>query len=195
MIFISYYTPGNYEKVIKDNLLPGIGHWELKSHIECVPDLGNWWKNTAFKARFIYQCLDKYNEDVVFTDADSQIVRYPTLFFNMPPEYDIAVHYLDWYKQWRNQEGGNKFELLSGTMFFRNNDKVRDLLAEYIHESETHIGKLEQQVLQDILEKRSDINVFELPAEYCAVIRHNEELPKYIKQPVIIHYQASRKNK
>jgi len=195
MKIISYYTPGNYEKVIKENLLPTLKEFELDYYIEQVSNLGDWWRNTAYKARFIYSCLEKFKEDVVFSDADSQILQYPHLFFAIPYKYDIAIHYLDWCRQWRNEIGGDKFELLSGTMMFRYNEKVISLLKEYMIESELHIGRLEQKVLQDILEYRKDINIFELPAEYCAVIKHNNKLPNYIKNPVIIHNQASRKFK
>ena len=78
-------------------------------------------------------------------------------------------------------------------MMFRYNEKVLNLLEEYIKESESHIGKFEQKILEEILEKRKDINIYKLPAEYCAVMGHNNKLPNYIKNPVITHHQASRK--
>jgi len=195
MLFISYYTPGNYEKVMKENLLPSLEKWDLKYYVEEVRDRGDWWKNTAFKATFIRKCLKEFQEDIVFIDADAVIESEPYLFYCIPDKYDIAIHYLDWYKQWRNQSGGDKFELLSGTMMFRFNKKVLKLVEQYKEMSDLHIGKFEQKILEEIIAEKDDLQIFELPAVYCAVINHDNKLPNYIKDPVIVHKQASRKFK
>lgn len=194
MRFIGYYTPGNYEKVMNTYLRPSLEKWNLSHYIEEVSELGNWYLNTSFKPRFIKECLERFKEDVIFLDADADIVKDPILFSQIPEEYDIAVHYLDWERQWRGKPG-NKRELLSGTMLFRYNEKVLKMLHIYISECESNIGKWEQQILQEVLQIYKSINIYELPAEYCTVILHNGKVPNYIKDPIIIHNQVSRQFK
>jgi len=194
MRFIGYYTPGNYEKVMNTYLRPSLEKWHLPHYIEEVPDLGNWYLNTSFKPKFIKQCLEKFKQDIIFLDADAKIEKDPILFSQIHKNYDIAVHQLDWNRQWRGTSGAKR-ELLSGTMLFRYNEKVLKMLDIYISECESNIGKWEQQILQEILQVYKDIKIYELPAEYCTVILHNGKVPNYIKDPVIIHYQKSREFK
>jgi len=195
LIFISYYTLGNYEVVMNTHLRPSLEKWNLKHYIKETKDLGNWNDNTSFKATFILNMLNKYKEDVVFLDADAIIHKYPELLFNIPKESDLACHYLDWIKHWRNQTGGNNFHLLSGTMFLRYNEKILDLMKLYIKECEKNPGIWEQKVLELLISENKDINVYKLPASYCAVIKYDGKVPAYIEDPIIVHYQASRKYK
>jgi len=61
---------------------------------------------------------------------------------------------------------------------------------------ETGIDKPQQKVLQKIIE-RDKIKVFELPLSYCYIeTLPNGQKPNIkIENPVISHYQASRKTK
>jgi hypothetical protein len=196
MIFISYYTKNTpYESVMKEYLLPSLKKWKLKYVINAVDDLGNWGANTSYKAKFILDTLQECKEDIVFLDSDATIERYPKLFFDLDPKYDVALHYLDWYLHWRKTPNLPKRELLSGTMLFRYNEKVLDLARKYVQTCKRFPNVWEQRVLEQLLPKCRTIKVYNLPATYCAVILHNNELPKYINNPVIIHHQVSRQFK
>jgi len=196
MIFVSYYTKHTpYEIVINRHLLPSLKKWNLSYHIEGIDSLGNWYNNTAFKAKFILAMLEKYKHDVCFLDADAEIWKYPDLLFNIPNDYNIACHRLDWYKFWRNQDGNPKRELLSGTLVFKYNKKAIELAKKYIEVCSENTGKWEQRILQEIIESDSSYKVYDLPISYCAIKKRNGCIPKYIKDPVIVHYQASRQYK
>lgn len=192
MLFISYYTKKTpYENVITQYLEPSLKKWNLNYYIKGVDDLGDWNKNTDFKASFIKDCLEKFKQNIVFLDADATIEQYPQLFFDISNEYDIAVHFLDWFRHWRNQKNGDKTELLSGTMMFRYNNKVLAICNDYIQKCKDS-SKMEQRVLQEVIENKEDIKIYQLPVEYCAVPKHDNKLPDYIKEPVILHHQVSR---
>lgn len=192
LIFISYYTTGVYEKVANEYLLPSLKKHSLPFDVEKVLDLGNWWLNTAYKPTYILKMLEKHKKDVVFVDADATILQFPVLFYEIPKEYDIAVHYLDWYKFWHNKEDGKRFDLLSGTMLFSYNEKVLDLTKEYIKECQAIKNSLEQRILQEIIEKDKTLKVYNLPPSYTAIIKPNGTVPEYIRKPIILHHQASR---
>lgn len=195
MIFISYYTKKTpYEKVMNTHLLPSLKSRNLSYDIEAIEDLGSWSANTSYKPTHILKMLKKHKKDVVFLDSDAIIVKAPRLFFEIPKNYDMAIHWLDWSLQWRGKPG-DKRELLSGTMMMRYNDKIIALLEKYIEECKIKPNVWEQKILQNILENRTDIKIYNLPPEYVTIIKHNNALPRHIKKPVIIHYQKSREYK
>ncbi len=197
LIYISYYTKNTpYEKVMNSHLLPSLKRFKLPYDIEAVPDLGSWRANTSFKAQFVLQKLLQHKKDVIFIDADATIEQYPSLFAQIPPEYDIGVHYQDWYKQWRNSDCGKKFDLLTGTIMFRYNERVLSLVRKWVA-TVKNSTTWEQIVLQKLTEENKDIKIYKLPVEYCTVINHKGEIPNYIKKEdvKILHHQASRKLK
>lgn len=192
IVFISYFTRNTpYKSVMNKYLKPSLERFDLLHDIEAVPDLGSWASNTSFKAQFVLQKLLQHKKDVIFIDADAEILKYPSLFAQIPPEYDIAYHLLDWMRQWRNREGGDKFELLSGTVMFRYNKKVLSLVRKWVVRTKNSTT-WEQKILQEIIENDKEIKSYILPAEYTTVAMHDGSIPKYIKEPVIFHHQKSR---
>ena len=193
MIYISYFTKSTpYVQVAKSYLIPSLARWNLRYDVRELPSQGDWLHNVALKPGFILDMLNEYKEDVTFLDADATIEQSPDLLNSIPSEYDIAVHYLDW-KTWYGK--GDKKELLSGTMFLRNNSKVKELCKEWSEEAKKG-ERWEQSVLANILKERTDINIYELPLSYCYIkSRPNDKQPLVLLNPVILHHQVSRKYK
>lgn len=198
--FYTIDTP--YEQVFKDYLLPSVMNlfyeYEVKWKVSAIENKGSWNKNVAQKPLVILKMLEEmnniYNNDkaLVFLDADSSVDKYPRLFNEIPNDVDIALHYLDWATWYQN--GINRKELLTGTMFFRNNQKVRDLVKEW-YEQALKTDVWEQQVLERLLPK-TDLVVYELPVEYCYIkSMPNGSAPHVKCEPVISHNQVSRKLK
>ncbi len=197
IIYISYYTTATpYQKVMEKYLLPSLKRFDLSHDIEAVEDFGNWQRNTSYKAQFVLNMLLKHRKTVVFIDADATIEKYPSLFAQIPPEFDIACHYQDWWLQWRGQKGRSKLDLLSGTIMFRYNERVLNLVRKWVERTRPST-KWEQVILQKLTEENKDTKIYKLPVEYCTVIMHDKSIPKYIKKEdvVILHHQASRKLK
>ena len=197
IIYISYYTKNTpYEKVMNTHLKPSLERWNLIHDIEAVEDFGNWQKNTSYKAKFVLQKLLQHKKTVVFIDSDATIEKHPSLFWEIPEEYDIAVHYQDFYKQWRGRTDGNRFDLLSGTIMFRYNERVLSLVRKWIARTKNSTT-WEQILLQKLIEENKDIRIYKLPVTYTTVILHNKSIPNYIKKEdvVILHHQKSRQFK
>ncbi len=191
---ISFYTTDTpYEKVMYEYLFPSIKKFELEWYIAGLPNLKSWAKNTSAKPHFILEALERnYNKSnrLIFLDADATIEKYPQLFHDIPEEYDIACHYLDW-DSWYNN-GQNKKELLSGTMYIRDSKVVRGLIKEWANRAKKD-SKWEQNILQDLLVERPEIKVYPLPLEYCYIktLPSGHE-PRVTCDPVIAHHQVSR---
>ena len=197
MIYISYYTKGDYEKVMETHLHPSLHKWDLPHDIQCVKDMGSWQANTHFKAQFCKEMLLKHRQSVIFTDADATIENYPLLFnfLDMRFDYDIALHFLDWMLMWRKKKGQDKREALSGTLYLNYNEKVLKFLDEWIELNKVNT-RWEQRNMQEILSIwKNKLQIYNLPASYCTIILFNKKLPEHYldgEKPVIVHHQKSR---
>ena len=78
-------------------------------------------------------------------------------------------------------------EVLSGTIYFGNTRKSRELAAEWMREIERHKHLSDQKNLGAIAE-RLGVNLEILPADYTAIY---DSMPE-ATDPVIKHWQASR---
>lgn len=176
-------------------LIPTLNKHQMPYDIEAIDNLGDWNKNTGYKATLILRMLQKHKQDICFIDADAVIVNYPKLLYSIPDEYDLAAHILNWYGHWRNQwDRTDNMHLLSGTMVFKYKPIVIELVKKWIEQNQTANLILEQKILQEIIESNSRIKLYELPPEYCVVVMRDYTIPKYIKHPIyIIHTQCSRK--
>lgn len=189
--FCTVGTP--YEGVMDFYLLNSLKKFDdIRFEVLKTPSLGSWQKNTSLKPKLILDWMEKSKEgDLVILDADAEILSYPKLFDEIPAEYDMACHYLDW-ETWYNNNSGRK-ELLSGTLFLRNTEKVRDMVKVWAYLSQ--IGeKWEQKVLENLLETDfKEIKVYPLPLEYCYITElPGGKQPRVKCDPVIVHHQVSR---
>lgn len=196
-LIISYATKNTpYEQILDDYLLKSVRKQGLPYYTELIDDLGTWYKNTAYKPKFILETLDKFKDQcLVFIDADATIERYPDLFLEIPEYYDLGIHFLDRNK-WYGHNETNNMELLSGTIFLRNNEHIRRLVRHW-HEEAERTQEWEQKALQRVLKQHIDINVSELPLSYCYIktLPNGREPLNKIDNPVIVHYQLSRQLK
>jgi len=168
----------------------------IKTDIRGINSLGSWRANTSYKPTFIKQMLETHKDcNIVFVDADAEVLCYPELFDNIPEEYNIAAHILD-KDTWYNQKFEKPKELLSGTLFIRNVYKSYDLVDKWITSCKNHPLDWEQAVLQRTL-LRTNTPIYELPLSYCFIktLPNGQEPTVKIEQPVIIHNQVSRKLK
>jgi hypothetical protein len=181
-LIVSFYTPEYERDIVK--LEESI--WKLKLPNEFQPyspplkkgnPLDNWNKNTRYKAKFIKQMMEKHpNKNIVWVDADAIIHENPDLF-GMMHEYDIAVHYRD------------NIELLTGTIFIRNNEVMRKIVSEWDAANQKNQSFLEQRNLQNILFRNTKVRVYKLPTAYCQIF----DSPSRSPRAVIEHFQSSRK--
>ena len=176
--FAAFYTEDTpYEEEVH-KLQDSARKLALPITITGVPSKGKWELNCGIKPQFILTCLEAFpDDDIVYVDADARIMQYPAIFDTL--DCDIAVHY---------REGT---ELLSGTIFIKNNERVKRLIADWIIAQQASPLMWDQKVLQQLLDDNPDLNVAELPATYCQIF----DIMKDAGDPVILHTQASRINR
>ncbi len=186
MFYISFYTRNTgYEDEV-GNLIESLEKFNLNHYVEAIDSLGSWQKNCMYKPVFIKKMLDKYPEEdkIVWIDADAIVKKDPVLFKDI--EEDIAFHYCR--SHWQKYP-----ELLTGTMMFRNNDKIRSLLDMWIESCNKNSNIWEQKALQRVI-NNAGISIYDLPSSYTKIRDLDEDGEKDI-DPVILHTQANRRYK
>lgn len=178
----SFYTFGTpYEQEIK-NLIQSIDKFKLECDIRGVPSRGDWVYNAGYKPEIILQVLqDNPGVDILFLDADAIIRKRPVLFDNF--NGDIGVHY-------RKDKGSR--HLLSGTIFFKNKSEVLTLVSKWMFEQTSNPKTYDQKTLEKTIRLHGQhLRIIDLPPTYTLIF----DSMKHLGEPVIEHFQASRRFK
>jgi len=187
ILIIGYYTQNtNYERLAQ-NLKNSANQFSLANHIIGIRDLGSWEKNTHYKAYFIKECLNTRNQDLLYVDVDAVFKRSPDLI----PSLNCDIAYRTENFKWRADEA------LSGTIFLKNNDKVKSFVDRWIQLNEaTPAERLkpetwEQKNMQRAQREFNNLVYYNLPPEYTFITDHTRRMYPNI-QPVVEHFQESR---
>jgi hypothetical protein len=185
-IVVSFYTRATSYKDDALRLAASLHHHGLEWKMEAIDSLGSWQANTYYKAEFLRKMLDEYpDKDLVWLDVDVTLHSYPGLFETI--DADLGVHFIDWKKYGKSDHR----ELNTSVMFVKNNQRMRQLIDEWISENKQMIntGIWEQMNLQNVLADQRDLKIVNLPATYCKIF----DFMKEVKNPVIELMQASRR--
>jgi hypothetical protein len=193
-IVCAFYTANTpYYDIFKSYLEPTLLNLGLEHDVTAIETLGNWNKNTSYKPTLALNMLEKHSgKDIVIVDVDARIESYPTLFTSIPETYNFGVRLLDRAKVLGHSNLTK--ELLTGTMFIRNNERSKEIVTNWKDEC-SKSSSWEQLVLHGVL-KRSNEPIYALPSEYCWI----DILPNGCKsvcngKVVVRHFQASRTTK
>ena len=185
---ISFFTEGTPYKNLKDPFVNASRSVGVDPHIYTMPDKGNWIINTHQKLLVIQQALKDYPQtDIVWTDIDSRVVRYPSLFddYSQSREFDACFLYAP--------HKNRKPTLTNGTMWFANNEASRLFIEECIQCNTQNLDKHDQHNMAEVLResvKNNKLLAGKIPWAKCCIFDR-----KPSKSPCIIHYQASRRFK
>jgi len=183
-IVCAYYTRDTlYEEQAK-RLIVSLNKFKIPYDVRAIENLGDWYKNTGYKPTFLKTMLEKHSDkSVVYVDCDAEFLRYPDLFENWSTlvYIDVGVYVFDRSCYKKSAQGT---EVLSGTIFLKNNKKVYELVEKWEKECKEHPRVWDQRSLEKVLNGQ----FHSLPGEYCKIFDRMDN----IKDPVIVHYQASR---
>jgi hypothetical protein len=183
-IVVSYYTVNSLYQDRAKVLAQSLSKFGLDYDLQPINNLGGWDKNTHYKPQFVKEMLDKHTgKAVVYTDADSEFLQYPKLFDELT--CDIAAHLLD-HSKFRRKKAAP--ELLSGTLYFGNTEKARQIVERWKTICDENPTMWDQAALQQALEGEVYYN---LPSQYCTIYDYMSG----VQDKVVIHYQASRQQR
>ena len=142
---------------------------------------GFWEANTRIKPEFLLQCLDDFKgKDVLYLDADSVMKRYPDLLRSF--EGDVGVYC-------SSEAAGFTHSYLTGTLYLRNNERVRHFLKCWIDSQGGKPTDVDQDGFQRAVKACPDIGITPLPPGYTKIFDRAD----MAGEVVIEHYQASRR--
>ena len=177
----SYYTSGTFYEQYAQQFVASMERYKILYHVVGVPNLKSWRKNTCYKPTFLAGVLKSFPDtDIVWVDCDAEFKSYPVLFNTI--DCDIAVHLFD--RKLHQHSSRLLPEVLSGTVYLRNNVKVRSIVDTWVKECANNPNIWDQKSLEKVLHGE----YYQLPPEYCTI----ERTMNRIKNPVILHHQCSR---
>jgi hypothetical protein len=187
-LIVAYFTKGNQYEALSQNLSKSCSDLKIPLYLNPIENLGNWEKNTHFKANFILECLNRFDQNIVYVDVDAVFRSYPVLFETI----DCDIAYRTENFRWRRNEA------LSGTIFLANNERTKIFVEKWIEinniikANRQDPDTWEQRNMQRALEVCSDVKYQNLPPEYTFIFDHSKKLHPKVT-PIIEHFQASRK--
>jgi hypothetical protein len=189
-LIVGYYTVNTNYQNLAHRLIKTLNSLSLPHYIKPIQDQGSWEKNTHYKANFLKECITQKKEDLLYVDVDAVFRSYPTLINELSNNYDIAYRTEDF--KWR------KDEALSGTIFIKNNDIMREFIDKWIEMNNNNPAERmkpetwEQKNMQKTHRNMGEcIRYFNLPPEYTFIFDHSRKMFPGLK-PVIEHFQESR---
>lgn len=189
---ISFYTVGTgYEREIA-KLERSLEQFKIPFKFYQYKPVGSWRQNLNFKSECIRDALDEFKpKDIVFVDADAIVRKYPILFDKLSSlnTHHVAAHYHSYRET--SKMGGS---LLSGTLWFKNDDTARMLIQKWHLIGLEHPNIRHQHCLNlainELNKKEKKINVYRMPREYTYIFDYKGERKC---DPIIEHFQASRR--
>ena len=148
----------------------------ISPYVREYENQGSWVLNCGLKPQFIMDCLNEFNTNILYVDIDAEIKRVVEEELEIG-DHSIGCHY---YR--------NGTELLSGTLFFRNNEISRRILSLWIEEQEASTNTWDQKTLQKVL-RDNPVKIKDIGQRYVHIFDSRVSCP----DPRIIHNQASRK--
>lgn len=179
-----YTVKTPYEKEIKF-LEEGLIKFSVEYHFYPIKSTGNWQKNTQQKANVLLQSMNDFPEyDVVWLDADALLLQKPVFFETVDCDFCASL---------RPHREHKRHRLLSGTMFMKNNDKMKSVIKQWIELNKTN-RLWDQENLYNIIEKnKRNLKIENLPGTYVKMLP--SRIPENNINPngVVWHKQRSRK--
>ena len=188
---ISMYTPNTpYEEEIKE-LQKSCEKFKLRYKFYAIENSGDWVKNTQQKANVIKAALQEFAEDVIWLDADAEVLQEPKLFAELADatNFHISVYRASYAKQKNKatsiREAVSLFlkrrryphgEIISGTVYLKNCAETKKLVQEWIELNNQKV-EWDQRTLQEILDMEdSPYLVRQLPPEYIKIVPRGRSL-------------------
>ncbi|MHA2120016.1 MAG: hypothetical protein ACW990_02300 [Promethearchaeota archaeon] len=184
-LVVSHYTVETpYEKE-KDHLVESLRKFELIYEIQGIKSLGTWRANSNFCAKQVLDALQRHKCPVLRVDCDAIFQKFPKDLEDL--DCDVAGVI------WKNSKLRPEGELLGGTLLFNNTKKGIDIAKEWVLRCKMNPRARNSDILQRILlHRKQEVKFKELSLSYCTIF---DSMKNEVKEPVIVHYQASRRFK
>jgi len=193
-LIVSYYTQGTLYQLEVQNLIASCEKWGLEYHVEPIASFGSWERNCCYKPFFLMQKLQEFARPLLWTDADAVVVQKPRWLDAFGEDFAVRMH--------DDLEEGHPSKVLTGGVYVNATQGGARILRAWGEEcikafNDPHRTEevWDQITLRDALRRgMPGVRIGKLPGAYVA-IEGNLKDEKEVPDPVILHYQASRRLK
>lgn len=186
---ISYYSP-EYTKHAQ-RLTSSLIKYSIDYQCIGMPKFSSWHAGVSFKPTYIMNALDNFTnyDGVLWIDADAYLKRW--IPWDELEGADVGATRFRWSPSHKN-------EMLTGTLYFANNAKVRMLVEQWVGETRkyAHSDTPEQDALLNLAHTWAQTILFKdlgIDWTYIDDPLVKQQYPK--ANPIIVHTQASREIK
>jgi len=189
---VSFYTYDTLYQLEVQNLIASCEQFHLETEIEGVPSFGSWELNCAYKPFFILKKLEELKRPVLWVDADGVFVRKPEILEEFKADFATRIN--------RDLSETHPSRVVSSTIYVNYTPNAVKILQSWTQECRRML--LDPQRTEEFWDQIALRNVLNtvkadvrsLPLAYIKIFDHpldDEQEPN----PVIMHYQASRRLK
>jgi hypothetical protein len=157
-LFVSYFSdipPNTFYSDSAKKLKQTIESMGGRIHIEQLPNLGSYGLNCLRKPKFILDCLEKFNEPIIWIDADSEINQLPIEIVDTDVDICCVV----------KSNGCPE----SALIYFNNTEKSKEFLKSWISGCSVDVPELDHPVLKDLWYGKPNEKRKCLPDTICSV--------------------------
>ncbi len=193
-IVVSFYTKNTFYQLEVQNLIASCEKFEILSHIEPIESFGSWEINCAYKPFFIHRKLQELKRSVLWVDADAIFKKQPEELPVFAKDFAVRINF--------DIPIDHPSHIMSGTVYANYTSGADALLRLWSKRSQEGINRVgrkeefwDQMSLRDALYCAENTAEFDsLPYTYAKIVDHRGDL-QLTEEPVIEHYQASRRYK
>lgn len=179
-IYVAFYTIGTPYEQESRKLIASLDKYALDYDVVGVKNTGSWDDNTHLKPQFLLDMLKKHKgRPIVYVDCDAVIDSYPTMFDIYHDTIGVPVI------NWSDYRNTSRIEMLSGTIYIPNTDESVRTITLWKNMCDTYTKVWDQKLLEKVIG-----NHWIIDDSYCNIF----DLMN-VSNPIITHYQASRKFK
>lgn len=202
MLTIACYSEHTAYQEEAELLAASLRRVGMTHRIEGFPSRGDWYANTAEKARFIRRMRSEQSGPLLYVDVDAFVHHNCDAYFEelAGGGFDFGAH---WYRgpahgADRTQVRPEGWRMLSGTLFLGDTERCRRLVENWtaLNELWRSVNLTQgagQKNLWFTLTCMPDVKVMRLPGEYCYVADRFWAYEKRERERVVIeHTIASR---
>lgn len=193
-VIISFYTEKTPYQIEVQNLMNSCQKFGLSTSIEGVESFGTWELNCAYKPFFLLKKLNELKKPVLWVDADGVFLKKPV--WQEAFDSDFAV------RLGKELADDHPSKVISSTIFAHYSPKAIGLIKLWAYECQKSLLDPQREeefwdqiALRDaILQNPMQATISSMPLSYAKIFDHPQDNQK-IQDPVIEHYQASRRYK
>ena len=182
-----------YQLEVK-SLIESCEKWNLAYHIEPIESFGSWELNCSYKPFFLLSKLQEFKRPLFWVDADGVFLQPPSLLEEFSADLAVRIN--------ASCAANHPSKVVSSSIFVNETQEAATLLKQWASECYRVLSApdrerefWDQVGLRDVIFSGSHgAKVVNLPHSYTTIDGHPVD-QKEILNPVIMHYQASRRYK